>query len=412
MSGTTAPASPAQRTSLALDNLRAWVILLVVAFHASLAYLNFLPAHPFAFASPPFEWRAFPIIDPERSVGLELFCAWQDVFLMTLFFFLSGLFVWPSLQRKGVVLFVSDRMRRIGLPFALIVALLMPVAQYPTYLQGAGQAGVGVYARAFLALPWWPCGPMWFLWLLLGADLIAAGLYAAAPHWRDKISDWSRTAAARPLRYFATLFAAAAFAYVPLALVFSPEAWGQFGPFALQLSRPAHYAVYFFAGAGLGARGLGKGLLAPQAPLTRHWSMWLAAAVGSFALWLGLTALIVGSPGAAGIGLRIADDLCFVLACLCNTFGVLALALRFAAGRRAWLDSLKQNAYGIYLVHYAFVIWLQYALLTAALPAVVKAAVVFCVTAALSWGAAEAWRRLSLAATLRGGARSVAAASG
>lgn len=412
MSAAAAPASAALRTSLALDNLRAWVILLVLAFHASLAYLNFLPAHPFAFASPPFEWRAFPIIDPERSVGLELFCAWQDVFLMTLFFFLSGLFVWPSLRRKGVALFVADRMRRIGLPFILFVALLMPVAQYPTYLQSTQVPALGSYVGAFLALPWWPCGPMWFLWLLLAADLLAAGLHTAVPHWEDKIGDWSRIAAARPLRYFAALFAAAALAYVPLALAFSPEAWAQSGPFALQLSRPAHYAVYFFAGAGLGARGLGEGLLAPQAPLTRHWKMWLAAAVGSFALWLGLTALIVGSPGGAGIGLRIADDLCFVLACLCNTFGVLALALRFAAGRRVWLDNLKQNAYGIYLVHYAFVIWLQYALLAAALPAIVKAAIVFSATLALSWGVAEAWRRLPLAEMLRGSARRLAAASG
>jgi hypothetical protein len=137
MSGTAASAQSDARTSLALGNLRSYIILLVVAFHASLAYLSFLPAHPFAFSSVPFQWRAFPIVDPRRSIALELFCAWQDVFLMTLFFFLSGLFVWPSLKRKGIAVFVADRMRRIALPFALFVALLMPVAQYPTYLQSA-----------------------------------------------------------------------------------------------------------------------------------------------------------------------------------------------------------------------------------------------------------------------------------
>ena len=40
-------------------------------------------------------------------------------------------------------------------------------------------------------------------------------------------------------------------------------------------------------------------------------------------------------------------------------------------------DSLRGNAYGIYLVHYAFVTWLQYALLHAPLAAMVKAALVF-----------------------------------
>ena len=165
------------RTSIALDNLRAYVILLVLAFHSSLAYLAFLPAQPFAFNSPPFQWRAFPIIDIHRSIGLELFCAWQDVFLMTLFFFLSGLFVWPSLKRKGIPAFVADRIKRLGIPFALVVALLMPVALYPVYLQTATEPGIAAYVRHFLALPWWPCGPMWFLWLLLSADLIAAGLH-------------------------------------------------------------------------------------------------------------------------------------------------------------------------------------------------------------------------------------------
>jgi hypothetical protein len=67
----------------------------------------------------------------------------------------------------------------------------------------------------------------------------------------------------------------------------------------------------------------------------------------------------------------------------------------------------------MYLVHYAFVIWLQCALLPALLPAIVKAGIVFSATAALSWGATEAWRHLPLAALLRlGGGRRVAASTG
>src|SRR5215468_4730688 len=89
------------RSSLALGNLRAFVILVVLSFHSVLAYLHFLPAAPSGFDSPPYLWRAFPIIDSQRWFGFDLYCAWQDVFLMSLFFFLSGLFVWSSLTRKG-----------------------------------------------------------------------------------------------------------------------------------------------------------------------------------------------------------------------------------------------------------------------------------------------------------------------
>src|SRR5690348_18500327 len=130
------------RSSLALDNLRAVVILLVLSFHSVLAYLQFLPTEPFPFDSPPYQWRAIPIIDSHRWLGFDLYCAWQDVFLISLFFFLSGLFVWPSLNRKGAAHSLNGRLLRLGLPFALVAAVLMPVTLYPTYLQTASDPGV------------------------------------------------------------------------------------------------------------------------------------------------------------------------------------------------------------------------------------------------------------------------------
>src|ERR1041385_496654 len=41
------------KTSIALNNLRAIVILIVLAFHSVLAYLRFLGPDPFPFDSPP-----------------------------------------------------------------------------------------------------------------------------------------------------------------------------------------------------------------------------------------------------------------------------------------------------------------------------------------------------------------------
>jgi hypothetical protein len=45
---------PVPRASEALDNLRGFVILLVLSFHSVLAYLNFLPASPFPFDLAPY----------------------------------------------------------------------------------------------------------------------------------------------------------------------------------------------------------------------------------------------------------------------------------------------------------------------------------------------------------------------
>jgi glucans biosynthesis protein C len=398
VSATPRAGSPVPRASLALDNLRGFVILLVLSFHSVLAYLNFLPASPYPFDSPPYLWRAFPIVDTERWFGFDLFCAWQDVFLMSLFFFLSGLFVWPSLERKGMRTFLHDRIVRLGVPFAFVVALLMPLANYPTYLQTATDPSFSAFWRHWLALPFWPCGPMWFLWLLLAADFSAAAVHRFAHRWGDMLIRFSSSAGARPMRFLAGLVIASALAYVPLALTLTPSAWAAIGPFGFQLSRPLHYAVYFFAGMGLGACGIERGLFAPDSVLVRHWTLWLIAALGSLLLWMALTALTISDAGSSSLGLQILDDLSLVLACFSNCFAMLGLVLRFAGRRIPALDVLKRDAYGMYLVHYVFVIWLQYALLAAGLLAVVKGAIVFGGTLLLSWGTIAAVRRIPPAA--------------
>jgi peptidoglycan/LPS O-acetylase OafA/YrhL len=89
-----------------------------------------------------------------------------------------------------------------------------------------------------------------------------------------------------------------------------------------------------------------------------------------------------------------------VVATVC--LGFAAAFLRFGSARSALTDSLSENAYAIYLVHYVFVVWLQYALLGAAVPAIIKAVLVFAGTLLLSWGVVTGAGRLaSLARQIR-----------
>jgi surface polysaccharide O-acyltransferase-like enzyme len=46
----------------------------------------------------------------------------------------------------------------------------------------------------------------------------------------------------------------------------------------------------------------------------------------------------------------------------------------------AIVDTISENAYGIYFFHYTLAIWLQYALLRWSLPAIAKGLVVFICT--------------------------------
>jgi glucans biosynthesis protein C len=389
------------KQNLAVKNLKGIVIIVVLAFHSVLAYLSFSPATAFAFDDPPYRWLSVPIVDSARWFGFDLFCAFQDLYLMTLMFFISGLFVWPSLARKGSRSFLFDRALRLGLPFCLAVGLLMPLAYYPVYRLTAIDASFSGYWRHFLALPFWPSGPPWFLGVLLVFDLAAALVYGP----NRRVGDVFRLNA-YPKRFVIVLLSASAIAYVPLALIFTPWQWVQFGPFGFQLSRPLHYAVYFFAGVVVGAPGIDRGLLAADGKLVRGWNVWFVASIVSFVTWLGVAGLAMqfSSPP---LGLQILQAFCFVASCGSICLFVLALFMRFANRPLPALDFFSDNAFGLYLVHYVFVVWLQYMLLGVAIFAIIKALIVFGGTLILSYAMVAATRRVVAAVKLVGTGRRV-----
>jgi glucan biosynthesis protein C len=386
------------KTSAAIDNLRSTVILLVVAFHSVLPYLGSNPSSSAPFDAPPYAWLALPFVDAQRWLGFDLFCAWQYVFLMPFMFFLSGLFVWPSLSRRGSWAFVRDRALRLGLPFALGVYVLMPVAYYPVYRVTAVNLSWSAFWAHWMALPFWPSGPLWFLWQLLVLNVAAAMLYRLAPRCGDMLSRLSQSTGESPGRYFFLLLAISCAAYLPLAIRFRPWEWSMFGPFAFQPGRVLHYVVYFSAGIGVGEQGLDRGLLRLDGMLGKRWVLWLGLALLSFVLWMLATALSM--QGYAPPYADIAADLAFALSSATACFGFAAIFLRLA--NRPWprLAGLLQNAYGIFLVHYVFVTWLQYMLLGLAMIAVAKGALVFAGALFLSWATVVTVCRLPLGARL------------
>jgi surface polysaccharide O-acyltransferase-like enzyme len=373
------------RISVPLSNLRAVVIVIVVAFHSVLAYLASQPAQPFPFDAAPYRWIAFPILDAERWFGFDLFCAWQDISLMSLMFFLAGVFTPLGLTRKRASVYVLERWWRIGVPFLFAAGLLSPLAYFASYRVTATDPSVAAFWQHWLALPVWPAGPQWFLWPLFLLGALAALLHAFAPQSLQALRRVAEQYGERPLAFFIGLTALSAFAYVPLALAFSPWDWTLFGPFSFQLSRPLHYLLYSFAGFAVGYHGIDRGILRIDGSLARHWPAWLAAAVASFAAWGGLTSLTMPDWSASPLVYRLAAACAFPIACATGVLCLVAISLRLLRMQSRLLDSLSGNAYRIYLVHYVFVVWLQYAMLAVAFGAVGKAAIVFAGALALSW---------------------------
>ena len=58
------------------------------------------------------------------------------------------------------------------------------------------------------------------------------------------------------------------------------------------------------------------------------------------------------------------------------------------------LDPMRPDAFGMFLVHYPIVLWLQYWLFDYDLPAIAKALIAFVLTVLLSWGATILLRKI------------------
>jgi len=393
-----APAVARRREyNVAIGYLRALVTVMVLAHHAVLAYYPYMPGPPTSMLAQPRLWQAFPVMDSHRSGVFGWFVGYNDIFFMSLMFLLSGLFVWPSLQRKGSGKFLRDRILRLGIPFVVAAAVVAPLAYYPAYLQISGAGNAPGFWHEWLSLGNWPAGPVWFVWVLLAFDCVAAALLAVSSKWGERLGCALATPSRRPIAFFAVLAAISGGAYLPLVMKYGPMYWSSFGPFFFQTSRILHYLVYFLIGAGLGAYGLHRGLLSPEGKLARRWYLWMSVSLITFALAVGVLIASLASPASAKLW-NFVGGIAFVLACASACLAFLAFFTRFVKKEGAIMNSLRDNAYGMYVIHYAFVSWLQYALLKSQLSGLTKGLVVTAGTVALSWMTVAMLRRIPVVA--------------
>ena len=227
---------------------------------------------------------------------------------------------------------------------------------------------------------------------------MAAALYFYKPSLAEALGCFLARLADRPIRFLGYLIGISAAVYIPMAVRFNPLAWTQFGPFAFQTSRVLHYLVYFLTGIAVGAYGIERGILASGGRLVRRWLLWSVAAVVVFLASSAFFIMIVTSAKATSVPWQAIADLVFTMTCATTSIAMLAIFLRFVKKSGGILDSLRDNAYGIYLIHYAFVSWLQYVLLKSHLSGFIKLTIVFSVTVALSWITTAALRRISAVA--------------
>ncbi|HZD18386.1 MAG TPA: acyltransferase [Actinomycetota bacterium] len=157
---------PARPRLVYLDNVKALLIAGIIASHAIQGYSEFGSWTYQDFQ----EVTLSPVVETVFVVAMMSLGA---LFLMALFFLISGLFTQDSLARKGASRFVSDRLLRLGVPFAIYTLLVWPLLEYSLF---GPLMHRGFWDSYLDTHPVLDNGPMWFVGVLLLYSLGLAGL--------------------------------------------------------------------------------------------------------------------------------------------------------------------------------------------------------------------------------------------
>lgn len=306
---------------------------------------------------------------------------------MSLLFFISGLFVLTSLQKKGNRTFLQDRFNRLFIPFILGVTILALIAYYPSYYLAHAHHNFQEYIVDFFTIESWPPGPPWFLWVLFLFNLVFIVIYPRIKGLISRVSESLLLFINKPILLIVFLYFYTWILYVPMRLLFGPDGWFSFGPFDFQISRLILYFGYFLLGTIVGNISLGKGLLSEKSSIMQKWPWWIIVTVLTFVLLLLVDPM--KKPDAANViysfSAYIVYCSVYVACCMFSCIAFLTTAKVVFTQSNSWWDSLTANSFTIYLIHYVFIIWAQYLLLKLFIPAFLKFLIVFLSVFFISW---------------------------
>jgi surface polysaccharide O-acyltransferase-like enzyme len=348
-----------------VDALRTCAIMFVIVHHAAQAYG---PTGGF-----------WPVHDQAQSGWFAPFYTANAAFGMGLMFLLAGYFVPASCDQKGPLRFLQARTLRIGIPLASIVLLVHLPAAYLV----SGHPAPATFVHGLYERGWQPI----YLHLWFVADLL---LYSAAyAAWRHLGT--AKLPAPRPSlpghAVIAVFIVALALVTFIVRIRYPVDKWVPL--LWIMPAEPAHlpqYVALFVAGI-VAYRGdwfrnmpVRAGLLWLAIGLIASAAIYLAYATGS---WRGLMAQ--GGFSSASLWRSILETIIAVSLCI-----GLIVAFREMCFRSSRLRTLLAAAsFGAYILHPAIVVALQAAILSVALPAFAKFALVSVLGIMLAFGAAH-----------------------
>jgi hypothetical protein len=165
--------SPRRERIAYLDRLKLLMVAVIIAAHGAGAYSGLKSAWPYQDVQ---EVRLGAVTD----LTLSILAIPAVLFVMGMFFLISGMVTPGSVSRKCPRNFARDRLLRLGVPLAVWALVVWPGAKWAVNL-AAGKTE-SFWWKFMHNKPFLDTGPMWFVEVLLVYSLV----YAAWRYWRRR----------------------------------------------------------------------------------------------------------------------------------------------------------------------------------------------------------------------------------
>ncbi len=381
-----------------VDNLRILLTVIVVLHHLAIVY----------GASGDFPYKeARP--DELASIVLSLFTAVNAPYFMGFFFMISGYFVPGSYDRKGLGLFLKDRLLRLGIPVLFYIFVIHPLLGYALAVIVRGFAGSfwGYYVRHVSGYSDYGLGvgPMWFIVVLL-IFTIVYGLWrrlakptANPPRLKSSLRTYSDSKT--PGNMAIAVFALGLGLVTWVVRIWYPiDRWVTILLMSLEIAHLPQYILLFVVG-----------IIAYR----RNWFVGISDAVGK--LWLGIAIVcivllpiifVAGGVMEGKVDLfkggvqwqAVVTAFWEAFLCLGMVVGLLVLFRKRFNQQGALAKAMSAGAYTVYIIHQPVLIFLGLVLSGFRLPHLLKFALVAPVAVAVCFLLSSYIRKLPLARSI------------
>ncbi|PKL16230.1 MAG: hypothetical protein CVV49_17370 [Spirochaetae bacterium HGW-Spirochaetae-5] len=365
-----APALPKTGQLHFFNNLRTFIIILVITFHAALSFV------------PGYTWWAN---DTSKNEIFGVVISLMDVFMMPILFFLSGYFVIQSYIHKGFGGFVKSKFKLLAVPYVIFALISCPIVSYiglknfssnadllsksffsfyihymaSIFSLRSGAADLGLTAVEGL----FNINHLWFILMLLVIFIVTALIFYiikfVEKYQNKQYIKTENYLSKRHRMYGLLLISSIAVFYLvnillPENSLFGDAPWYNVTPlFFFQPSRLVLYITFYLAGIYSFYNGLFTNDLKSE-----KISYWIILTFVSFMFLIKIMSdYYVGKV--PGNELKIMYSIGHVLSAVSVTGLLITLFFRYWDSSSPLEKSFSENSYNMYLIHFPLVIIMQ-----------------------------------------------------